>query len=627
MDMYDGIERVLADRKAKRMRFAYGGDVRAGDSVGGLRGDTGGYSGRSSAGGYSSQTTSSGGGGSGGRESSTYRSPTSDNTAAQLNAQRAAQEATVQASQQAAQRAATKAAQDVAIETAIRKQAQAEYRQAPPAPYGRGTAAKGIEEARIEAQKAAAQEFYNRTVAQKIMGAEVGGQKDIFTAKNTQSSATGPGQFTKDTWLRTIEKYRPDILRTYDTKTVLDMRSTNPQLVESMLTKSVGDYSDTLVSNGIPPTQGNMYMVHFLGPVDAVKVLKGTPDAGVKDLGVSESAIEANKSILQDKTASEVTSWANRKMASAEPISIADIGTTTAQGFMPTGSIASEVNRIMGKQVYAPVGISGTRMAQAAQLTANDASVDTIEGQKTTEAPPQSGFDWSKGSWAWDTEDPARKEALYNQPNPFLGEGVVNSVTGDTPESYAQFLTEQTGKLVTPDQVKSRISTINGVPQVEFYQKEIYDIPGEMVSGLVGGIANLFKPAESKYLGAESDRSSSNQTAVKTGYGPYGNLTYEEYQRQYGGRGADNAGIATVLPVASLAPAVEQPTVAAAPTVAETPVALNPFAYTGKVTTVPTTYGDMSYNQPRIASSSIEDALSLLNKQRQLPFYTGYRTV
>lgn len=148
-----------------------------------------------------------------------------------------------------------------------------------------------------------------------------------------------------------------------------------------------------------------------------------------------------------------------------------------------------------------------------------------------------------------------------------------------------------------------------------------------MVSGLVGGIGSLFKPAESKYLGAESDRSSSNQPVTKTGYGPYGNLTYEEYQRQYGGRSTDNAGIATVLPVASLAPTVEQPTVAAAPTVAETPVALNPFAYTGKVTTVPTTYGDMSYNQPRIASSSIEDALSLLNKQRQLPFYTGYRTV
>lgn len=614
MDNYDGIERILADRKAKRMRFAYGGDVRAGDSVGGLRGDTGGYSGRGSSGGYSGPVSRSG-------MEATQRNVEAARASQAVGSGRGAVESpgereSAQVEQRKLQREATKAAQDLAIETAIRKQAQAEYRQAPPAPYGRGTAAKGIEEARIEAQKAAAQEFYNRTVAQKIMGAEVGGQKDIFTAKNTQSSATGPGQFTKDTWLRTIEKYRPDILRTYDTKTVLDMRSTNPQLVESMLTKSVGDYSDTLVSNGIPPTQGNMYMVHFLGPADAVKVLKGTPDAGVKDLGVSESAIEANKSILQDKTASEVTSWANRKMASAEPISIADIGTTTAQGFMPTGSIASEVNRIMGKQVYAPVGISGTRMAQAAQLTANDASVDTIEGQKTTEAPPQSGFDWAKGSWSFDKEDPSRKQSLYTQPNPFLGADAPNSVTGDTPESYAETMR------IPVDQVKSRISTINGVPQVEFYQKELYDIPGEMVSNLFSGIGGLFKPSEKKYLGAESDRASSNQTATNTGYGPYGDLTAEQYRQQYGGRSEANTGVASVLPIVQ--PAAEVASAQPAPAGITQTAAAAPFAYTGRVTTVPTTYAENVYALPRVGTSSIEDSLSLLNKR---PFYAGYQTV
>lgn len=100
------MNKMIAHRKA----YAYGGDVRGGDNPGGLRGDTGAYSGRSIG---SSQSVNAamgrespaqrdvsyggGGGGSdrgggGGREAPAYVSPTSDITTANLNAQRAAQE-------------------------------------------------------------------------------------------------------------------------------------------------------------------------------------------------------------------------------------------------------------------------------------------------------------------------------------------------------------------------------------------------------------------------------------------------------------------------------------------------------------------------------------------------------
>ena len=610
MDMYDGIERVLADRKAKRMRFAYGGDVRAGDSVGGLRGDTGGYSGRSSAGGYSGPVSRSG----------------MEATQRNVEAARASQAGgspgereSAQVEQRKLQREATKAAQDVAIETAIRKQAQVEYRPTPSSVYGRGTAAKGVEQARVDAEKAAARELYNRTVAQKIMGVEVGGQSDILRAKAKTSSAAGPAQFTKDTWLKTVEKYRPDILRTYDRKTVLNMRTENPQLVESLLTQTVGEYANTLTRNRIAPTEGNMYLMHFLGEGDAIKVLKGTPTESVESL-VQPRAVTANKNLLENKSVADVTGWANRKMASVEPISVAGLEVPAAQGFSPIGSISSEVNKILGIRPATQSGILSSRMAQATPTTATDATEETTSPAVTTTGQttvtPQSGFDWAKGSWSFDKEDPSRKQSLYTQPNPFLGADAPNSVTGDTPESYAETMR------IPVDQVKSRISTINGVPQVEFYQKEIYDIPGEMVSNLFSGIGGLFKPAEKKYLGAESDRASSNQTATNTGYGPYGDLTAEQYRQQYGGRSEANTGVASVLPIVQ--PAAEVASAQPAPAGITQTAAAAPFAYTGRVTTVPTTYAENVYALPRVGTSSIEDSLSLLNKR---PFYAGYQTV
>jgi len=613
MEMYDGIERILADRKAKRMRFAYGGDVRAGDSVGGYSGDTGRFSGSSYSGGYSGPVSRSG-------MEATQRNVESAQAAQATGGGRGAVEgpgerAAAQASQEAAQRAATRAAQDAAVGAAIRQQQQADQRFMASQPAGgprtRGTPTRGVEQAQAEAQAQRAQELYNRNVAQKIMGAEVGGQKNIFSAKAATSSATGPGQFTKDTWLRTIEKYRPDILRTYDTKTVLGMRSTNPQLVESMLTRSVGDYSDTLVRNGIAPTEGNMYMVHFLGSRDALKVLKGDPNQAV-DSVVDPASVQANKSVLENKTVSDVMGWANRKMASSEPIPVASMTPPSAMGYGPLDSIASEVNKIFGK-TSAPStgGIMSMRTAQAAPSTMTDATTDVVE--QGAAAPQSTGatFDWAKGSWSWDKEDPSRKQNLYQQPNPFLGAEAPNSVTGDTPESYAEAMR------IPLDQVKSRISTMNGIPQVEFYQKELTDIPAEMVSGLFGGVASLFAPKQE--VGPNKGYAPAATTSVK-GYGPYGDLTLEQYNQQYGGRGG---GVASIMPTPEQQP-VAQNVVAETPAATQQTAAVPPFMYTGKVSTVPTTYSSGIYQVPQVSTGAIQNALSLLNRQ---PFYAGYQTV
>ena len=110
---------------------------------------------------------------------------------------------------------------------------------------------------------------------------------------------------------------------------------------------------------------------------------------------------------------------------------------------------------------------------------------------------PTGEIDWSKGNLPF-IDNTKAKEDLYNQPNPnFPGQNIANSVTGDTPETYAQKFTD--GDV---SKVQSRITNMNGFPQVEFFSKGLDQIAGEIFSGIAGapaaiasGIGNIFTPA------------------------------------------------------------------------------------------------------------------------------------
>ena len=111
-----------------------------------------------------------------------------------------------------------------------------------------------------------------------------------------------------------------------------------------------------------------------------------------------------------------------------------------------------------------------------------------------------------------------------------------------------------------------------------------------------------------------------SQTEPSRGYGPYGDLTLEQYNQQYGGR---DGGVASIMPTPEQQP-VAQNVVAETPAATQQTAAVPPFMYTGKVSTVPTTYSSGIYQVPQVSTGAIQNALSLLNRQ---PFYAGYRTV
>lgn len=131
-------------------------------------------------------------------------------------------------------------------------------------------------------------------------------------AKAPTSSALGPGQFLKSTWLGTVERHRPDLFNAYDKVTLLALR-TDWTLALEMLARFAEDNLDAM---GGQATPGDLYLAHFLGVGPARKVMRASPNTPVANL-VSAEAIRANRSILQGKTAGQVRTWAQTKMESA----------------------------------------------------------------------------------------------------------------------------------------------------------------------------------------------------------------------------------------------------------------------------------------------------------------------
>lgn len=150
------------------------------------------------------------------------------------------------------------------------------------------------------------------SLVDRIVGAETGGTVNPATAKNPNSSATGLGQFIESTWINLFKKYFPDRAESMSREAILELRKSE-KISRDMIALYAKENADILQKAGVSVDQAALYLAHFLGPQGAVKVLqapKGTPVADVVD----QSAINANKSVLQGKTTDEVIAWAQRKI-------------------------------------------------------------------------------------------------------------------------------------------------------------------------------------------------------------------------------------------------------------------------------------------------------------------------
>lgn len=145
----------------------------------------------------------------------------------------------------------------------------------------------------------------------KIRQAETGGLVNPYVSNLAgASSAFGPYQFTRDTWIQTYRKVNP---RTGLSDAAIWNQRTNPELNERLMQRLTADNAASLEKAGIPVNAPTAYLAHFLGAGGAVKLLRADAYTPVEQI-LDKKQINANASILRGKTAGQVAQWAVGKM-------------------------------------------------------------------------------------------------------------------------------------------------------------------------------------------------------------------------------------------------------------------------------------------------------------------------
>ena len=155
-------------------------------------------------------------------------------------------------------------------------------------------------------------------VVERIIGVESNGDP---TAKNDRSSATGPGQFLKGTWLDLIRAYRPDLTRGRSESEILELRR-ETKLAREITARFVERNATMMRQRRLPVTAGTVYLAHFAGGAGAVAILSAPENADAALVMASadatgrskrEQIIKANP-FLEHFTVTDLKIWADRKM-------------------------------------------------------------------------------------------------------------------------------------------------------------------------------------------------------------------------------------------------------------------------------------------------------------------------
>lgn len=208
----------------------------------------------------------------------------------------------------------------------------------------------------------------NLPLADRIVGAESGNNP---TARNPNSSAAGLGQFTRGTWLDVIKRNRPDIAAGKSDAELLALRTTGTPEAKALNREMVARYADEngrmMQAAGVPVNDASLYLAHFLGPGDAIKVLKADANQNLTGV-VARGSIEANAGIFaKNQTAGALIAWAGRKVGVGE----ADL-TQSRQGLVALGMLKRDIGRDLNDR------ITGLSSAVSRQEFPDPAEAETL---------------------------------------------------------------------------------------------------------------------------------------------------------------------------------------------------------------------------------------------------------
>lgn len=230
---------------------------------------------------------------------------------------------------------------------------------------------------------------------QRVRAAESSGN-DLAAAGT--SSAFGRYQFTKGTWISYFtRRFGTQGL----TREQILAKRADGRLQDLLMGDLTADNAATLRRIGAPVTEGNLYLTHFLGPRDAERVLRASPETRLEGL-ISGDSIAANRTVLGGKTAGDVLAWADRKMGSAgsrgdglhlrpdinvEPGLRSQIDAELAQVRAETARIEQEL-RDQGVDVEAELAQQLGSDAELRPMDLPEVLLDAPERPRPADAPP-----------------------------------------------------------------------------------------------------------------------------------------------------------------------------------------------------------------------------------------------
>lgn len=178
----------------------------------------------------------------------------------------------------------------------------------------------------------------NLPLVDRIAGAE-------GTAKAATSSAEGTGQFVRGTWLDLMQRHHPELTAGKSEAEILALRK-DRDLGREMIGRYAEDNGRALQSAGLPVNDATLYLSHFLGAGDAVKVLKADPSANLAGV-VDPASLAANKSVFdKTPTAGALLAWAGRKVGVGE----ADL-TQSREGLVALGMLKKELGKDTAQRI------------------------------------------------------------------------------------------------------------------------------------------------------------------------------------------------------------------------------------------------------------------------------------
>ncbi len=193
----------------------------------------------------------------------------------------------------------------------------------------------------------------NVPLVDRITGAESSGNAG---AANPNSSARGAGQFIDGTWLSLMKKYRPDLAAGKSDAEILALRTPKDNTAEerqraaALNSEMVGHYAEDngrqMQAAGVPVNDATLYLAHFLGPGDAIKVLKADPNAPVAGI-VDPRSLAANKTVFDKApTAGQLIALAGRKVG----VGSADL-TQSREGIVALGMLKKQLSTETTKRI------------------------------------------------------------------------------------------------------------------------------------------------------------------------------------------------------------------------------------------------------------------------------------